>query len=80
MNALAFAPSGKFLVAAIGQEHRLGRWDRVKAARNGVRIIPLRADTEESSGSSAAVGAKRKQQQARAGKAQAESSGSDSDE
>jgi ribosomal RNA-processing protein 9 len=41
INCLAFAPSGKFLVAGIGQEHRLGRWERIKAARNEIRIIPL---------------------------------------
>ena len=41
VNSLAFSSSGKFLVAGIGQEHRLGRWESIKQARNGVRIIPL---------------------------------------
>lgn len=46
VNAMAFAPSGKFLVAGIGQDHRLGRWQRIKKAKNGVRIILL-GDAEE---------------------------------
>lgn len=33
--------SNKFLVAAIGQEHRLGRWNTVKESRNGILILPL---------------------------------------
>lgn len=41
INALAFAPSGTHLFAAVGQEHKLGRWEKVKRARNGVAVIPL---------------------------------------
>ncbi|XP_047312307.1 U3 snoRNP-associated protein-like YAO [Impatiens glandulifera] len=41
-NSLAFAKSGKFLVAGIGQEPRLGRWGRVPAAQNGVAIHALK--------------------------------------
>ena len=41
VNGLAIAQSGKFLAAAIGQEHRLGRWFRIKEARNSLAIIPL---------------------------------------
>lgn len=41
VNSLAFAKSGKFLVAAVGQEPRLGRWGRVSAARNGVALHSL---------------------------------------
>ncbi|KAH8741964.1 Rrp9p/U3-55K-family snoRNP-associated protein [Cryptosporidium ryanae] len=33
--------SDKFLVAAIGQEHRLGRWDTIKQSKNGIFIVPL---------------------------------------
>ncbi|KAL9224321.1 hypothetical protein vseg_000367 [Gypsophila vaccaria] len=36
INSLAIAKSGRFLVAGVGQEPRLGRWDRVSSARNGV--------------------------------------------
>ncbi|KAL6069523.1 Ribosomal RNA processing 9, U3 small nucleolar RNA binding protein [Balamuthia mandrillaris] len=45
VNGLAFGPSGRFLVAAVGQEHRMGRWQRVPEARNGLHIIPLLSDT-----------------------------------
>ncbi|KAK6944210.1 WD40 repeat [Dillenia turbinata] len=38
VNSLAFAKSGRFLVAGFGQEARLGRWGRVSEARNGVAI------------------------------------------
>ncbi|KAK4782407.1 hypothetical protein SAY86_016509 [Trapa natans] len=38
VNSLAFAKSGKFLVAGVGQEPRLGRWGRLKAATNGVAV------------------------------------------
>jgi len=33
--------SGNFLVAAVGQEHRLGRWWRNKEARNSIQIVSL---------------------------------------
>ncbi|KAF2293149.1 hypothetical protein GH714_037981 [Hevea brasiliensis] len=41
VNSLAFSKSGKFLVAGVGQEPRLGRWGRISAARNGVAIQRL---------------------------------------
>ena len=34
-------PDGAHIVAAVGQEHRLGRWWRMKEARNSIAIIPL---------------------------------------
>ncbi|NXL94998.1 U3IP2 protein, partial [Alectura lathami] len=42
VNSLKFSASGDFLVAGIGQEHRLGRWWRVKEAKNSICIIPLK--------------------------------------
>ncbi|KAL6112017.1 rrp9 [Pungitius sinensis] len=42
VNSLKFSSSGQFLVAGVGQEHRLGRWWRLKEAKNGVYIIPLK--------------------------------------
>ncbi|KAM7270994.1 hypothetical protein ACFE04_030208 [Oxalis oulophora] len=42
VNSLAFAKSGEFLVAGVGQEPRLGRWGRVPEARNGVAIQRLK--------------------------------------
>ncbi|XP_077220802.1 U3 snoRNP-associated protein-like EMB2271 [Tasmannia lanceolata] len=42
VNSLAFAKSGRFLIAGVGQEPRLGRWGRVSAARNGVALQSLK--------------------------------------
>ncbi|KAJ7529169.1 hypothetical protein O6H91_15G036100 [Diphasiastrum complanatum] len=36
VNSLAFAYTGRFLLAGVGQEPRLGRWGRNPEARNGV--------------------------------------------
>lgn len=41
VNSLAFTNDGTKLIAAIGQEHRLGRWWRIKEAKNTIMIIPL---------------------------------------
>jgi ribosomal RNA-processing protein 9 len=47
VNALAFASSGRFLAAGVGQEHRLGRWKRLPDSKNGLALIPLVAGGEE---------------------------------
>ena len=41
INSVAVGPDGKFCVAAVGQEPRLGRWDRVPRAKNRFAIIKL---------------------------------------
>eukprot|EP00457_Paulinella_chromatophora_P013939 gb/GEZN01014303.1/.p2 GENE.gb/GEZN01014303.1/~~gb/GEZN01014303.1/.p2 ORF type:complete len:194 (+),score=36.39 gb/GEZN01014303.1/:353-934(+) len=41
LNALEFSKSRKFLAVGIGQEPRLGRWDKVQLARNGVQLFKL---------------------------------------
>lgn len=41
VNSLTFAQSGRFLIAGVGQEPRLGRWGRIQAARNGVALYPI---------------------------------------
>ena len=46
INSIAMGPEGKFCVAAVGQEPRLGRWDRVPRAKNRFAIIKLNADGE----------------------------------
>lgn len=46
INDIAIGPKGRFCVAAVGQEHRLGRWDRVPKAKNRFTIIELR-DTDD---------------------------------
>lgn len=47
VNSLKFSNSGNFLVAGVGQEHRLGRWWRIKEAKNGLYIIPLKKQNSE---------------------------------
>ena len=41
INSLVFSRGGDFLVAAVGQEHRFGRWWKEKGVRNTVAILPL---------------------------------------
>lgn len=41
VNGLAVSSTGKFVVAAVGQEHRLGRWEHDKKARNEVCVVSL---------------------------------------
>lgn len=41
VNGLRVATSARFAVAAIGQEHRLGRWEKISNAINGICVIPL---------------------------------------
>nr|XP_015814391.2 U3 small nucleolar RNA-interacting protein 2 isoform X1 [Nothobranchius furzeri] len=50
VNSLKFSSSGRFLVAGVGQEHRLGRWWRLKEAKNGIYIIPLRRKPSDAEG------------------------------
>lgn len=41
VNSLVFNADGTKLFAAIGQEHRLGRWWRLADAKNHILIIDL---------------------------------------
>ncbi|KAK3150677.1 hypothetical protein QOZ80_3AG0236250 [Eleusine coracana subsp. coracana] len=47
VNSLAIANSGRFIVAGVGQEPRLGRWGRIRSAQNGVVIHPIRLKEEK---------------------------------
>ena len=47
INDVAIGPRARFCVAAVGQEPRLGRWDRVPSAKNRFAIIPLRENVED---------------------------------
>lgn len=47
VNGLAVSSTGKFLVAAVGQEHRLGRWEHQKKARNEICVVPLPSGVED---------------------------------
>ena len=41
INDLRFSEDGKYLIAAVGQEHKLGRWSNKKSAKNSTVIIKL---------------------------------------
>lgn len=41
VNSVVIARSGKFLVAGMGQEPRLGRWARDGSAKNGLLVHQL---------------------------------------
>ena len=62
VNGLAIARSGRFLLAAMGQEHRMGRWARDPGARNGVLMHRLELDETAAAEEDAA-----EEQQAHAG-------------
>ncbi|TVU05040.1 hypothetical protein EJB05_48188 [Eragrostis curvula] len=47
VNSLAIANSGRFIVAGVGQEPRLGRWGSILSAQNGVAIHPIRLKEEK---------------------------------
>ena len=44
VNAVAVARSGRFVLAGLGQEPRLGRWARNPKAKNGVLLHSLVVD------------------------------------
>uniref|UniRef100_A0A2M4AIU1 Putative u3 snornp-associated protein n=1 Tax=Anopheles triannulatus TaxID=58253 RepID=A0A2M4AIU1_9DIPT len=41
VNAIEFTHDGRYLIVAVGQEHRLGRWWTLRNARNRVLVVPL---------------------------------------
>lgn len=41
VNGIAFGDQCRVLVAAVGQEPRLGRWERQRRVKSGIRIIKL---------------------------------------
>jgi hypothetical protein len=43
INGVAIGPKGRFCVVAVGQEPRLGRWNRVAGAKNRFGIVQLRS-------------------------------------
>ena len=44
INSLEMSACGGWIVAGLGQEHRLGRWWRDKKARNKLAIIRVNTD------------------------------------
>ncbi|RZF43950.1 hypothetical protein LSTR_LSTR006758 [Laodelphax striatellus] len=46
INSMAFSLDDRYLVVGVGQEHKLGRWQRIKEARNSVVLIELKKRKE----------------------------------
>ena len=46
INGIAVGAKARFCVVAVGQEPKMGRWNRVAGARNRFGIIRLRSDAE----------------------------------
>jgi len=49
INGLTFNADGTKLYVATGQEHRLGRWWRLKDARNQVVVVDVKIQSAASS-------------------------------
>jgi ribosomal RNA-processing protein 9 len=47
INDLALGPRARFCVAAIGQEPRLGRWERIAKSKNRFAIVRLRKEDDD---------------------------------
>ncbi len=47
VNAMTFSNDGKFLYAAVGQEHRRGRWWQEKSCKNQLICIPLNYENSD---------------------------------
>ncbi|CAM9108137.1 unnamed protein product [Choristocarpus tenellus] len=48
VNGLAISSTGKFVVAAVGPEHRLGRWERQQGGHNEICVVPLPSENPQS--------------------------------
>mmetsp|Transcript_45337 Transcript_45337/g.75606 ORF Transcript_45337/g.75606 Transcript_45337/m.75606 type:complete len:268 (-) Transcript_45337:8-811(-) len=46
INGICFSRNGRFLVLGVAQEHRMGRWERIREARNGIHIVYLDRQSE----------------------------------
>uniref|UniRef100_A0A0A9WM40 U3 small nucleolar RNA-interacting protein 2 n=1 Tax=Lygus hesperus TaxID=30085 RepID=A0A0A9WM40_LYGHE len=46
-NAMVFTHDQKRLVIGVGQEHRLGRWSRIKSAKNSVLVVRVQKPEEQ---------------------------------
>jgi len=46
VNDIAIGPKARFCVVAVGQEPKLGRWNRISGAKNRFGIIRLRSEED----------------------------------
>ncbi|KAL5013671.1 hypothetical protein ScPMuIL_007941 [Solemya velum] len=49
VNCLQFSQNGQYVIAGVGQEHRLGRWWRIKESKNSIVIIKLQTKDKSNS-------------------------------
>mmetsp|Transcript_20914 Transcript_20914/g.23377 ORF Transcript_20914/g.23377 Transcript_20914/m.23377 type:complete len:537 (+) Transcript_20914:116-1726(+) len=47
VNGIAIGPKARFCVVAVGQEPKLGRWNRISSAKNRFGIVRLRSEEDE---------------------------------
>jgi len=47
VNGLAIGPKARFAVVAVGQEPRLGRWNRIAKVKNRFGIVRLRVEDDK---------------------------------
>ena len=52
INGIAIGPHAKFALLAVGNEHRVGRWNTVPRARNRLAFVDLSSPSDSSSESS----------------------------
>jgi ribosomal RNA-processing protein 9 len=46
VNSIAVGPKARFCVVAVGQEPKMGRWNRVAGAKNRFGIIRMRSEED----------------------------------
>jgi ribosomal RNA-processing protein 9 len=55
VNGIAVGPKARFCVVAVGQEPKLGRWNRIAKAKNRFGIVSLRNDDDNDDDDNVAV-------------------------
>lgn len=55
VNGIAVGPKARFCVIAVGQEPKLGRWNRIVQAKNRFGIVTLRNDADDDDDASVVV-------------------------
>lgn len=53
VNCLSMSQKGAYLVCGVGQEHRLGRWEVQRTAKNHIMVFPLNPEVSSGAAKSA---------------------------
>lgn len=77
INSIAVGPKAKFCVLAVGQEHRMGRWDRVPGAKNRLAVVKLYDSDLEPQPASADEQSEKESESSSSSSADSDGSGSD---